>query len=92
MNAPTPSVAPLDDSQKEAAATTLARAFFEDPGYRYIFPGDAVRSAGLEFIYARVVNMLQPLGATLTLREGPGAPSSGSPPGSPRGTRSARSS
>ena len=71
-NAPVTEVALLDDSQKRAAATTLARAFFEDPGYAYVFPRDSARRAGLDFIYARVVDMLQPLGATLALREPPG--------------------
>jgi len=72
MNEPTPSIALLDDSQKQAAAGTLARAFFEDPGYRYVFPGDAARRAGLDFMYARVVDMLQPMGATLALRAAAG--------------------
>ena len=69
MNDPLPDVALLDDAQTVAAATTLASAFFEDPGYQHVFPGESVRRAGLAFIYARVVDMLQPLGATFALRE-----------------------
>jgi len=63
----------LADSERRAAATTLAQAFFEDPGFLYIFPGDSLRRAGLDFVYARTVDMLQPLGATLAIRDPSGS-------------------
>lgn len=53
MNGAPPDVALLDDSQRVAAATTLASAFFEDPGYQYVFPGESARRAGLAFIDPR---------------------------------------
>jgi ribosomal protein S18 acetylase RimI-like enzyme len=50
INGALPDVALLDDSQRVAAATTLASAFFEDPGYQYIFPRESARRAGLAFM------------------------------------------
>ena len=42
--APVPSVVPLRDDQEEACGALLARAFFDDPIFRWVEPDDAQRA------------------------------------------------
>jgi ribosomal protein S18 acetylase RimI-like enzyme len=46
-------VRPIDPDAR--AAEILARAFFDDPGYVWIFPDGATRAARLAWLYGRLV-------------------------------------
>lgn len=57
----------LDASQTTDAAALLARAFYDDPGFMYVFPDPEARRRQLGWLLDRIVQMDMPLGASYAL-------------------------
>lgn len=54
----------------DAMADVLARAFFDDPGYAWIFPDPRERARGLAWIHRRLVRIVDALGTCTAVIEG----------------------
>jgi len=66
----------LERRSFDAMADVLARAFFDDPGYAWIFPDPVARARGLAWIHRRLVRLLDTKGTCTAVTEA-GAPVAG---------------
>jgi GNAT superfamily N-acetyltransferase len=59
---PQPVIAPLERTQRRAAADVLVRAFDDSPIMRYLLPGESLRVRGLGAFFGAAINDALPFG------------------------------